>query len=169
MSPRWTAAVRVLSLAAVSGAFLVFLGTAAGGSERATAPAMPQLKGVGRDMPRVQLLSAHPSVGGAGLSPNAYTGYTTDSTVPALLASLAGHDDGVGEVRFIAPPGTRWSYSEGGYEMLQLMIDDVTGRSFAEYMRDEVLVPLEGERRRSMRRATTSVCRPTSSWRVDTS
>lgn len=40
------------------------------------------------------------------------------------------------------PPGTRMSYSNTGYGLLGYMIERVTGRSFEEYVRAEVLRPL---------------------------
>ena len=38
-------------------------------------------------------------------------------------------------------PGTVWRYSGGGYTVVQKLIEDVTGRSFAAVLRDEVLQP----------------------------
>jgi CubicO group peptidase (beta-lactamase class C family) len=39
-------------------------------------------------------------------------------------------------------PGAGWQYANGGFAMLELMVEDVTGRSFAEYMENEILRPL---------------------------
>ena len=39
-------------------------------------------------------------------------------------------------------PGTEFSYSGGGYTLMQLLIEEVTGQSFAEYARAAVLKPL---------------------------
>jgi CubicO group peptidase (beta-lactamase class C family) len=69
-------------------------------------------------------------------------GYDGDETVPTLVEVL----DGTGaakntEVVWKAPPGSQ-HYSSAGYVILQTMIEDVTGREFASYMRDEVLHPL---------------------------
>src|ERR1700758_4958802 len=38
--------------------------------------------------------------------------------------------------------GSTWRYSGGGYTMLQMMIEDVTGETFNDYMRKAVLAPL---------------------------
>ena len=38
-------------------------------------------------------------------------------------------------------PGTRWSYSNSNYYLLGLVIEAVTGRSYADVMRDRVLAP----------------------------
>lgn len=39
-------------------------------------------------------------------------------------------------------PGAGWQYANGGYAMLELMVEDVTGRAFADFMRSEILSPL---------------------------
>jgi len=39
-------------------------------------------------------------------------------------------------------PGAGWQYANGGYAMLELMVEDVTGRSFADFLRREILDPL---------------------------
>jgi CubicO group peptidase (beta-lactamase class C family) len=78
----------------------------------------------------------------AGLSVSGYRGWDHADSVPSLEASLAGRSNGAGEVRIVAPPGAGWAYSGGGYTLLQLLVEEVTGRRFADYMRDEVLRPL---------------------------
>jgi CubicO group peptidase (beta-lactamase class C family) len=39
-------------------------------------------------------------------------------------------------------PGTCWQYANGGFAMLELMIEDVTGNTFTDYMCAEILGPL---------------------------
>ena len=39
-------------------------------------------------------------------------------------------------------PGLSFSYSNTGFNLLELLIEEVTGRDFAEYMAEEVLIPL---------------------------
>jgi CubicO group peptidase (beta-lactamase class C family) len=39
-------------------------------------------------------------------------------------------------------PGLSFSYSNVGFNLLELMIEEVTGRDFAEYMEEEVLISL---------------------------
>jgi CubicO group peptidase (beta-lactamase class C family) len=39
-------------------------------------------------------------------------------------------------------PGAQWSYSGGGYTLLRLVIEEVTGETFSAYMQREVLEPL---------------------------
>ena len=47
-----------------------------------------------------------------------------------------------GEAVLMREPGTGFSYSNTGYNLLEILIEDVTGQSFSEYMRMEVLLPL---------------------------
>lgn len=42
-------------------------------------------------------------------------------------------------------PGSSFYYSNAGFNVLELMIEEVSGRPFAEYMREEVLLPLDME------------------------
>ncbi|AKA34285.1 serine hydrolase domain-containing protein [Flagellimonas lutaonensis] len=39
-------------------------------------------------------------------------------------------------------PGKMFSYSNTGFNLLELLIEEVTGRNFADYMQEEVLTPL---------------------------
>ncbi len=47
-----------------------------------------------------------------------------------------------GEAVLMRKPGTEFSYSNTGYNILEILIEDVTGQSFPEYIRTEVLLPL---------------------------
>jgi len=42
----------------------------------------------------------------------------------------------------VTPPGERWNYSNLGYGILDYVIERISGRSFADFMREEVFVPL---------------------------
>ncbi len=46
------------------------------------------------------------------------------------------------EAHPVQPPGSGFLYSNVGYNLLQLVVEVVTGRSFADYMHDQVLAPL---------------------------
>ena len=59
-----------------------------------------------------------------------------------LEQSLSGEAGATGNVRVEMPPGTKFSYSGGGYTVLQLVIEEVAHDTFAGYMRREVLQPL---------------------------
>lgn len=62
--------------------------------------------------------------------------YAPDEDSPSLRESLSK------EVKMIREPGEAFSYSNVGYHLLELLIEDVTGRSFSEYMQKEILNPL---------------------------
>ena len=49
-------------------------------------------------------------------------------------------------VRVEFEPGSRFEYSGGGFSVLQLLLEDVTGRRFDEFMHDTVLAPLGMQR-----------------------
>ncbi|MEO8114341.1 MAG: serine hydrolase domain-containing protein [Phenylobacterium sp.] len=79
-----------------------------------------------------------------------YGGFEPGKPVQPLVESLThaadaspGHD---GAVKVGMRPGSQWRYSGGGYALLQLMIEDVTGEPFNAYMRRVVLLPLGMER-----------------------
>ena len=96
-------------------------------------------------------------------------------TVRRLLSHTAGLDDGLGydgfaakedrqtledsltrardaspgksgTVRLGSEPGSQWQYSGGGYTLLQLVIEEVSGEPFAQYMDRAVFDPLGMER-----------------------
>jgi CubicO group peptidase (beta-lactamase class C family) len=63
--------------------------------------------------------------------------YAPGTPVPPLADLLAGP-----EVALMRVPGTAFSYSNSGFAILELLIQEVTGRDFAEFMEEEVLLPL---------------------------
>ena len=75
-----------------------------------------------------------------------YAGFKPGTPTQSLEASLTraadtspGHD---GRVLVGIEPGTEFHYSGGGYTLLQLLIEDVSGQPFNDYMRAVVLNPL---------------------------
>lgn len=79
-----------------------------------------------------------------------YGGFAPGQPVQPLVESLTRASDASpgrdGRVRVGMEPGSEWQYSGGGYALLQLMIEDVTGEPFDSYMRRAVMVPLGMER-----------------------
>lgn len=75
-----------------------------------------------------------------------YGGFGAGEPVQQIEESLAGPRDStvgvVGAVAVVREPGTAMAYSGGGYAVLQLLVEEVTGQPFAEYMADAVLRPL---------------------------
>ncbi len=79
----------------------------------------------------------------AGINVPSLSGVDLDAELPGLVDDLNRRDpDGNPGIRITTEPGTAFMYSGGGYMVLQLLIEEVTGESFAEYMRKEVLEPL---------------------------
>jgi len=78
----------------------------------------------------------------AGLSLHGYPGWGPDDVLPTIEESLSGKTNGPGAVYLIMEPGTQWKYSGGGYTLAQLIVEEVTGESFEDYVREAVLRPL---------------------------
>jgi CubicO group peptidase (beta-lactamase class C family) len=78
----------------------------------------------------------------AGLSVHGYDGQQPDRPLAAIEISLSGEAGGSFPVELLEAPGGRWLYSGGGYSVLQLLVEELTGRPFADYMQAEVLQPL---------------------------
>jgi CubicO group peptidase (beta-lactamase class C family) len=78
----------------------------------------------------------------AGLRLHGYPGWNPDQPLPTIEASLNGNTNGSGDVRVIMPPGSKWQYSGGGYTIAQLLVEEVTGRKFDDYMKQEIFRPL---------------------------
>jgi CubicO group peptidase (beta-lactamase class C family) len=62
--------------------------------------------------------------------------YPVDGFVPPAIEALER------DLRFITPPGATFRYSNHGFDLLELVVERASGRPFADWMRDEVLVPL---------------------------
>lgn len=78
----------------------------------------------------------------AGLSVSGYRGWGPDDLIPTLEQSLSGQTNGAGALELMAASGTAWSYSGGGYTLMQLLVEETAQKPFADYMRDAVLRPL---------------------------
>jgi CubicO group peptidase (beta-lactamase class C family) len=78
-----------------------------------------------------------------------FAGYVPGVELPSLEATLAHPDASEGHsgvIRVGAEPGSGWEYSGGGYLILQLLIEEVAGEPFEDYMRRAILRPLGMER-----------------------
>jgi CubicO group peptidase (beta-lactamase class C family) len=79
----------------------------------------------------------------AGVNVHGFEGYAAGKPVPTLRQVLDGQAPANSEaIRVVAPPGAGFVYSGGGYTIMQQMIEDVTGSSFASYAMRQVLKPL---------------------------
>jgi CubicO group peptidase (beta-lactamase class C family) len=75
----------------------------------------------------------------AGVNIRSIPSYTAKEDVPDLVGELEGGKHAA--VAITSQPGD-WRYSGGGYMVLQLLIEDVSGRPFADFMREEIFQPL---------------------------
>ena len=74
-----------------------------------------------------------------GTNVSGFAGYAVGSAIPTLLQVLNGTPPADTEpIRVIYEPGTRYSYSGGGMEVLQQMAEDVTGMPFRSYMKNNL-------------------------------
>lgn len=79
----------------------------------------------------------------AGLTVHGFPGYAVDSARPSVVQVLDGvRPANTGPVRVDTVPGTRWRYSGGGTTVMQLLLSDVTGTPFTDFMATRVLAPL---------------------------
>ncbi len=79
----------------------------------------------------------------AGLTVQGFPGYAAGETLPSLRQILDGEPPANTQpIRVERVPGTMWQYSGGGYTVVQQLLEDVTGQSFADWMRAAVLNPL---------------------------
>lgn len=78
----------------------------------------------------------------AGTSLGGYQGWLDFKELPTLEQSLAGMTNGRGAVELVAPAGSQFQYSGGGYTLLQLTIERATGRKYQDLARELVFNPL---------------------------
>lgn len=79
----------------------------------------------------------------AGLTVSGFPGYAVGMPVPTLTQLLDGTPPtNTAAIRIDAQPGTIWRYSGGGYQVMQRLVEDVTGKPFAAVARELVLDPL---------------------------
>ncbi len=81
----------------------------------------------------------------AGLSMPSIPGFAVPAPLPTLKQKLLGdytgsvYASGGSPVVQIQEPGQGFRYSGGGFVLLQLLVEEVTGTTFAEYMQREIL------------------------------
>jgi len=78
----------------------------------------------------------------AGLSVSGYYGTTTRNSGFNIVDSLMGKARTKERVYVKQNPSERFDYSGGGYSILQLIIEEITGMSFSDFMYVHILSPL---------------------------
>jgi CubicO group peptidase (beta-lactamase class C family) len=79
----------------------------------------------------------------AGVSVHGYNGLESKEKLSSTIESLSGRNNQEEAVKLIMDPETKWQYSGGGYTMLQLVIEEVSGKSFARFMEKNIFKPLK--------------------------
>jgi len=79
----------------------------------------------------------------AGLTVDGFPGYLAGEPLPEITQILDGQKPAnTKPVTVDTVPGTIWRYSGGGYTVMQLLLTEVTGKSFPDILDQEVLRPL---------------------------
>jgi CubicO group peptidase (beta-lactamase class C family) len=81
----------------------------------------------------------------AGVDVHSFGGLSRGSELPTAADMLAGIG-GMEAVHITATPGERFDYSSGGYQIVQVVLEDVTGESFPALVDRLVFAPLEMDR-----------------------
>lgn len=81
----------------------------------------------------------------AGLTVSGFGGYSNDQEpLPSATDVVSGQRPvNTMPVRLVGIPGRQWSYSGGGYTLLQIAMESITSVSFPDLMEDLVLKPLK--------------------------
>lgn len=78
----------------------------------------------------------------AGLTVHGFPGYAKTDTLPTMVQILKGEKPAnTQNVLVDIEPGSIYRYSGGGYQVMQLLIEDVTGKPFANVVKSLVLDP----------------------------
>jgi CubicO group peptidase (beta-lactamase class C family) len=77
----------------------------------------------------------------AGLTVHGFPGYAITERIPSAVEVLDGAGN-TAPVRVNVRPGSVARYSGGGYTVVQLLVSDISGKPFEQYMTEEVLGPL---------------------------
>lgn len=98
------------------------------------------------DLVTTRLLLSHQAGLADGLG---FGDYTADEQLPSLAESLANPRSSSGAQVVIGvdkQPGTEWDYSGGSYLILELLIEEVSGQTFNNYIQQTIFDPLEMSR-----------------------
>jgi len=78
----------------------------------------------------------------AGLGLPSISGVDAGAKLPSLVDELSGLGPSKTVVTIVEKPGTKFTYSGGGYALLQLLVEDVSGTNFREYVQKKIFKPL---------------------------
>ena len=79
----------------------------------------------------------------AGITVHGFPGYASGAVRPSVVQVLNGEKPAnTPAIRVDTTPGTEWRYSGGGFVITQVLLEDVTGKTFPALMHDLVLAPI---------------------------
>lgn len=80
----------------------------------------------------------------AGLTVHGFGGYPPDQPLPSIIQVLNGQAPANSKAVLVdTVPGSKWSYSGGGFTVMQLLLTEVTGKTFPDLLNEEVLHPIQ--------------------------
>ncbi|GHT57651.1 hypothetical protein FACS1894109_10290 [Spirochaetia bacterium] len=85
----------------------------------------------------------------AGISTGGYSGYPPEWGLPSIEQSLSGNRISKywiynnQRVKIIGKPGIKWDYSEAGYLILQLMIEEVVEKQYSDFMDNNIMKEMQ--------------------------
>ena len=79
----------------------------------------------------------------AGTTVHGFPGYASDAALPSAVQILHGEKPANTPAIVVDTiPGSTWRYSGGGFVIMQVLLEDVTGQTFPKLMHDLVLAPI---------------------------
>ena len=95
------------------------------------------------DKVSLRLLLSHTAGIEDGLGHNGFAPNEDIQPLVEHLSQAADADPEVsGRVIVTQEPGSQWDYSGGSYNLIQLIIEDVSGMTFSDFMYEEIFAPL---------------------------
>lgn len=82
----------------------------------------------------------------SGLDTGGYYGYAPEEKLPTLLQILEGQVPSNNRpLQLVRKPGTKYDYSGGGYEVIELLINSITNSTLPEVAQNKLFIPLSME------------------------
>jgi len=79
----------------------------------------------------------------AGINQSGFTGYDRSEEIPSTPMQILEGSFKNDPIKQTIAPGKQWSYSGGGYAILEKIIEDVSGLTYEEFVRENIFVPLD--------------------------
>ncbi|MBE9462035.1 serine hydrolase [Dyadobacter subterraneus] len=90
---------------------------------------------------KISILNLLSHTGGINIS--GFDGYAKTDSVPNIIQILSGSKPANSDVvRSVFEPSSKYKYSGGGTVISQLIIEDVSGKNYADYMESNILRPI---------------------------